>query len=62
MNSNTQLSFVVSLHLALFGLILKPQEPGLGGWEYVFGIASFAVLFFGVVYELQIHQPKDEGS
>ena len=62
MKQNTQLSFVVSLHLALFGLILKPQGPGLGGWEYVFGIASFAVLLFGVAHELRIHQREDEGS
>jgi len=62
MKRNTQLSFVVSLHLALFGLITKPQQPFAHGLEDYLGIASFALLLFGVVYELFTHQPKDENS
>ena len=52
MSPNSTLAFVVSLHLVLYALLVKPVDGGNAAEAILLGVFSFLLLAAGVVNEL----------
>jgi hypothetical protein len=53
-NRTTELTFVVSLHFALFALLVKPVDGGNAAEAILLGVFSFLLLAAGVLNESSI--------
>jgi hypothetical protein len=55
---NSTLAFVVSLHLVLYALLVKPVDGGNAAEAILLGVFSFLLLAAGVVNEVFVADPS----
>ena len=58
MSPNSTLAFVVSLHLVLYALLVKPVDGGNAAEAILLGVFSFLLLAAGVVNEVFVADPS----